>query len=360
MGKKIIKTPTTIMHHIYLADMAGCGYLRCIFPSMLLSQYKHDNRINFMPSYGLHFINDINFYSNQLFIMFQRSATDQQLKIIKYIKKNYKKQTNTPLIYEIDDLLINDNIPKWNFASKYYNKYSKTAIEIMKEVDAIIVSTNKLKEIYSQYNSKIEVQQNHLPKFLWNEPQWKDNSNKKFKIVWAGSGNHFSNDKNIKGGDFGNKLINFIIKTSDDYEWNIIGGCPIELKNNDKIIKHKWMDIFNYPNYLKSLNIDLGIAPLEQNLFNECKSNIKAKEYTAAGIPAIYTDIYPYKNLKMKAKTDEEMISMIEDTLKNKKLEKIWNSDYNTLENNLFWETNNNLIKYYNKLIGLFNFKLPK
>src|SRR6056297_2115258 len=145
MGKKIIKTPSTIMHHIYLADMAGCGYIRCIFPSMLLSQYKHDNRVNFMPSYGLHFINDINFYSDQLFIMFQRSATEQQLKIIKHIKKNYRKQANVPLIYEIDDLL--SDIPKWNFASKYYNRYSKTAIEIMIEVDAMIVSTNKLKEI---------------------------------------------------------------------------------------------------------------------------------------------------------------------------------------------------------------------
>jgi len=234
----------------------------------------------------------------------------------------------------------------------------------MKEVDAIIVSTNKLKEIYSQYNSKIEVQPNHLPKSFWGDPIYNVYNNKKPKILWAGSGNHFSSDKNIKGGDFGNNLLNFIHKTTDVYEWHLIGGCPLELKNNDKIIKHGWIDIFNYPNYLKSLNIDLGIAPLEQNLFNECKSNIKALEYTAAGIPAIYTDIYPYKNLTSIAKTDEEMISKIEYNLtnhiKNDSLKNIWENDYKKLKDILFWENNNNLIKYYNRLIGFFGLKLPK
>lgn len=347
------------MHHTYLADMAGCGYIRCIFPSMLLSQYTHNGRVNFLPSYGMHFINDADYYKHLFFVMFQRSATPSQLNLIKYFKKTFRGPTKTPLVYEIDDLLT--DIPEWNFASDYYKQYSLTAIEIMKSMDGIIVSTNKLKETYSQFNSKIEVSKNHLVKGFWGEPNWNNAVNKKPKILWAGSGNHFSQNNSIKGGDFGNKLIEFILKTTDQYEWNIIGGVPIELKDDDKIKKHGWISLFNFPMYMKSLNINLAIAPLELNLFNSCKSNIKALEYTAAGIPAIYTNIEPYSDLTETTNDDEQMINKIELFIHDKqKLSDIWESDYKRLQPQLFWEENDNLSKYYNKMVSFFDVKLPK
>lgn len=58
---------------------------------------------------------------------------------------------------------------------------------------------------------------------------------------------------------------------------------------------------------------DLGIAPLELNEFNKSKSWIKAQEFTAAGIPAVYSHVEPYHGLKHTCKTDEEMIDTIED-----------------------------------------------
>ena len=77
MSKKVIKTPTQIMYHTYIADMSGCGYIRCMFPAILMSQYIHKNSVKFLPSYGMHFINDAEFYKNQMFVMFQRSATPE-------------------------------------------------------------------------------------------------------------------------------------------------------------------------------------------------------------------------------------------------------------------------------------------
>ncbi len=355
---KEIKTPTSIMHHIFVGDLAGCGMIRCVFPSMVLSQYNHNNRIRFYPSYGMHFINDPQYYKSLFFIMFQRSATTDQLELIKHFRKNFREKTKTPILYEIDDLLT--DIPEWNFANAYYKKYSNTAIEIMKQMDGMIVSTNKLKEVYSQYQSNIEVVKNHLVKGFWGEPTYISKKNKKPRILWAGSGNHFSQDKDIKGGDFGNKLIDFIIKTKDKYQWVIIGGMPLELKSINEIEYYKWINIMEYSNVIKSLNIDLAIAPLEQNLFNECKSNIKALEYTAAGIPAVYSDIEPYKNLTLTSKTDEQMIHLIESHLENfDSLESVWLSDYKKLKDQLFWD-DTNIVKYYNKLVGFFGLRLPK
>jgi hypothetical protein len=39
----------------------------------------------------------------------------------------------------------------------------------------------------------------------------------------------------------------------------------------------------------------LALAPLEQNLFNECKSNLRLLEYGACGFPVICTDIRCYQ-----------------------------------------------------------------
>jgi hypothetical protein len=51
-----------------------------------------------------------------------------------------------------------------------------------------------------------------------------------------------------------------------------------------------------YPRKLASLNLDLALAPLEHNRFNEAKSNLRILEYGALGWPVIASDIQPYRN----------------------------------------------------------------
>ena len=54
--------------------------------------------------------------------------------------------------------------------------------------------------------------------------------------------------------------------------------------------------IAQYPAALARLNLDLAIAPLEQNLFNECKSNLRLLEYGACGYPVVCSDVGPYRS----------------------------------------------------------------
>ena len=44
------------------------------------------------------------------------------------------------------------------------------------------------------------------------------------------------------------------------------------------------------------MNLDLALAPLEYNKFNEAKSNLRVLEYGALGWPVIASDIAPYRN----------------------------------------------------------------
>ena len=49
-----------------------------------------------------------------------------------------------------------------------------------------------------------------------------------------------------------------------------------------------------FATYFQSQDVDIFIAPLEDNLFNRCKSSVKFLEYSCLGVPGIYSNIDPY------------------------------------------------------------------
>lgn len=75
------------------------------------------------------------------------------------------------------------------------------------------------------------------------------------------------------------------------------GGVPQQLMENVKrkeIIYQPPSDIFNYPREIQLRQIDLLLAPLIDNEFNRCKSNIKFLEFGALGIPMAGQNICTY------------------------------------------------------------------
>jgi hypothetical protein len=260
------------------------------------------------------------------------------------------------------------DIPETNYASEFYKKNEDIIKQILGLVDGVIVSTKKLKDQYLPYCKNIQVIENKLPKFLWHTHNAEEKLNpeniKKLKIVYPGSQNHFGCKLSIKkeGGDFGIDLLNYIKKTTDIYDWVFIGGKPCELEDEfkeNKVEYHGWKSIYEYPRFLKSLNAHIGLAPLENNLFNECKSNLKALEYTASGHVGIFSDLEPYKNMPITCKTDNNIIEAIEKFNANKELLfTTWQQQDIILNNNIFWEDNNNLLKYLDSFTRLFGKKL--
>jgi len=360
---KPVKKPAKIGLLSYVGDVAGCGVIRIITPYLLLN-YLGIEDIHVHTTYMSTYISELNFYKYLSFVQFQRSATKQHLKIHNHFKTNIQSKIKIPMIYEIDDLLT--EIPEWNFAHTYYAQNIEYIRVMMQESSAIITSTHRLKKVYQKYNKNVKVIMNHLPKFIWGNIElnhFEIGKNEKPRILWAGSQNHFKHESmkgTRDGGDFGSELMNFIRKTTDKYQWVFMGATPIELEDiKDKVEFHPWQHTFAYPKYIKSLNTHMGIAPLEQNLFNECKSNIKALEFCACGIPGVYSHIEPYKFMHTTAKTEEEMISHIEEMASNQELRvKSYNHDHNKLKDQLWWEESNNLKKYINTYLSIIKLKL--
>jgi glycosyltransferase involved in cell wall biosynthesis len=42
---------------------------------------------------------------------------------------------------------------------------------------------------------------------------------------------------------------------------------------------------------------DVGVSPLFDNTFSRCKSDLKFRDYAALGIPAVFSDVHPYRDV---------------------------------------------------------------
>lgn len=350
---KKVKRPAKISMKMHIGDLAGCGHIRVIIPSLLLNTYYNPKeKLQFECMYSNRYNPDARSYKNDTFVTFQRSSTKEQLQCIQHFKSQNPQK---PIFWECDDDLF--NIPEWNFAHPFYAKNGDIIKQIISEFTGCTVSTPYLKKLYSPYNKNIRVIPNHLPKFIWGDSAFKEQKHNKVRICYPGSFNHF--DATSNKGDFDQSLIDFIENTTDKYQWVFVGGIPLQLKNNKDIESYGWQTVFEYPNFIKNLDVDIMLAPLEDNEFNKSKSNIKALEATALGIPLICSNIEPYNNLPGICDTTEYMIHQIEMlSLSEDKREEMYNEQYKVLKNQLYWEDNNNILKYVDIHLKLINISL--
>ena len=293
-------------------DNCACGFYRMYFPAMTLKTLMGgEYRFRFLESEIP--VLDANFYKNLGLIRcirVQRWFSKGHAEIIKKFLKPLCCQLGIWLVYEIDDVLLYDEIPKYNLARGAFNPeiIGDSVQEIFDACDLITVTTQELKDIYveklHQDPTKILIIPNYLPRWWIGESfnldsslaQWTAQRNKPH-IAFACSTNHFDvNNANDGVDDFSN-LIPWIKKNLYKYQFIFIGGLPKQLETEAAkglVTLQPPSDLFNYPRELTRRKIDLLIAPLINNRFNQCKSNIKWLETSALGIPMIGQNICTY------------------------------------------------------------------
>ncbi|WP_297574237.1 rhamnan synthesis F family protein [uncultured Deefgea sp.] len=257
------------------ADQMGCGNYRLIQPFLALEQeLKITGSLTFelLPPFELAKYNpDV--------MIFQRQITEQQLEFMrqaKFCNSSFK-------IYELDDYL--PNLP---LKSAHRDQMPKDILKSLRKaltmVDRFVVSTDELANAYSGLHSNIHVVNNYLSPNVWGGVSSARRQSKKPRVGWAGGVSHT--------GDL--ELIADVVKElAGEVEWVFFGMCPDKLRPYVHEF-HAGVPINEYPAKLASLNLDVALAPLEHNLFNRCKSNLRLLEYGVFGYPVICTDIEPY------------------------------------------------------------------
>lgn len=199
------------------------------------------------------------------------------------------------LVYSIDDNLLDlETIPL----------HARSAVRYFCQVaDGILVSTEYLKERLQQFNSHIFVLPNSLDERLFTENGKRPLASRKTgarKII--GFMGTFTHDADLMM--VLQALRKILRNHTDSIHLQLVGG----FSNQAVVRSFQGLPLhvmqlsplnMSYPNFIpwmmKNLSWDVGIAPLENTIFNRCKSDIKFLDYSALGIPGIYSRVPSYE-----------------------------------------------------------------
>lgn len=299
---------------------AGCGHARMKLPAKYLSEvYEEHMEVETSmimdPNKWVTMLDEKRklFKKNYHLTIHQRQYGTPNLQNFRFLRNKLK----IPCVYEIDDFLHGvhpDSSAYYAYNKNIHKERFENIDNYLRESDAITVTTEYLKRMYKDYNKHIYV----LPNFIdvedvYSEENYKNkekNTNRhehdgEIWIGWAGSNTHLPDLK------IASEAIVKIVNKYSNVKL-VLGGWDGYFRDKDGNIhypeKNPWKNIpenkkiviswaKNMKDYSKMLtNFDIGIAPLEDNDFNRCKSDIKYKEYAGAGVPCIASSVEPYKN----------------------------------------------------------------
>lgn len=265
--------PSILVHP---ADSLGCGHYRVTQP---FEAMKSAGLIEGALSMGLIPVADLERYDPDVIVM-QRQIGEERLEAMRRIKAFSRAFK----VYELDDYL--PNLPLKSIHRQHMPKdILKTLRRGLGYVDRFVVSTPALAEAFAGLHEDIRVIENRLPKDWWSELQGRRQVSQRPRIGWAGGSSHT--------GDL--EMIADVVKElASEVDWVFFGMCPASIRPYVKEV-HAGMAIEYYPQALAALDLDLALAPVEQNLFNECKSNLRLLEYGACGFPVICSDVRCYQ-----------------------------------------------------------------
>ena len=211
-------------------------------------------------------------------------------KIIKFAHDQRK-----PVVLDLDDLLLElpENHP--DRISNFFTESLLPMLQAIMEVDLVTVATNAIQDYLLQYNRNVKVFQNYLNDQLWKiiEPVSNRSGDSPITIGYMGGHSHKPDIQMVTP-----ILLHLLHKYSDNIVFKFWGiEPPDELVHFSQVdwCPPKSYTYADFVSYFQTQSADIMIAPLIDNLFNSCKSAIKFLEYSALGVPGVYSKISPYE-----------------------------------------------------------------
>lgn len=262
----------------FAADSQGCGFHRIMTP---LASLVHTGVANGRI--------DVNLWDDELIlacqpdvIVWQRQVEDAQIEVMQRWRD---KLPNTLFIYELDDYL--DEIPPASFHASFMPPDIRSRIaRALPLCDRVTTTTEPLAAwLASLSSTPVHVVPNALPAVRLKDRKARVHG--KLRIGFAGGMSHTGDLELIRPA---------MREIGDAVQWVFFGTQPEHPPVDVEF--HQGLPPTMYLDKLASLDFDLMLAPLEDNKFNECKSNLRLVETTVAGACVIAQDLIPYRTNK--------------------------------------------------------------
>jgi len=227
-------------------------------------------------------------------VLFQRNFSSRYLNYNAVILEAHKH--DVPVVMDLDDNLI--GLPH----DHPDRKWSPFALELpallhaMISVDAITVTTPTLQKVICEHNKNVYVLPNYLDDSIWNITSKRiQEKHTPIQIAFIGTLTHQPDLE---------KITEPLRKIADNYKDKIsflfYGPEPPDSMKELVNVQHQYPVTYDYAEFaaiVRSISADIAIAPLNDTVFNRCKSPIKYMEYSAMGFPCVFSNVTPYTDV---------------------------------------------------------------
>jgi len=193
-----------------------------------------------------------------------------------------------PVVYDVDDNFL--AVPQDHPMRERLAPVEPFARELLARADMVTVSTPELKRVFAGVARQVGVLPNFLEEHLWSGRASRPGGSGPVRIVFAGTPSHEGDLKLALPA-----LAAVKERFGDAVEITFMGCAP---SGFDASVIAFNEDYAGYASALKKLAPDIGLAPLEDNAFNRCKSAVKWLEYSALGAAGIYAELPPYASVR--------------------------------------------------------------
>jgi len=226
------------------------------------------------------------------------------LEVIELTRREYK-----PLIFELDDLLF--FLPQ-DHPDRLAHSFAPSLLpmlHVLLEADIVTVSTPKLRDVLTSFHENIAVLPNYLDDSLWalRAPVQGDPSQETLTIGYMGTNSHKPDLEYVAP-----VLLRLVEHYPQKVSFLFWGPRPPAMLSS--LPRVEWTPFARsykeFATHFQTQSADIFIAPLEDNLFNRCKSPLKFFEYGALGVPGVYSRLEPYESI-----VDHERNGLLASTL---------------------------------------------
>ena len=259
------------------------------------------------------------------------------------------KENNKTIFYDIDDLVFDLEHTKMikfldTMKKEERDLYNDGVVRMGKTLDLCeygIASTERLQTEMSKHLKEVYVNRNTASEEMvkYSEIALKEVKKDESKVILAylsGSITHNDDFKLIMPS------IIKVLKKYDNVYLQIVGllDLPKEMEEvKDKVLTAPFMDWKDLPKLIRS--IDINLAPIEDTIFNEAKSENKWTEAALVKIPTIASNVGAFKSqiedgaTGLLCSNEKEWLTKLTELIENKDLrERLADNAYKEVMNN--------------------------